>query len=166
MPVNEAAAAAVISAELLAIDYGGPPTPSAVALINKLADAFAKSIGHYATNNMVDTDDTGTVTGATMVNPGVFNGSGLGGISGLTVGDALGGTGLAGEIMAVLESGDYGGTVTSEARAQLALIADAVAVFADHVNDNAVVTVPTVTGPGITPNLNGPSTGTGTGTAL
>ncbi len=166
MPVNETAAAATIAAELLAINYGGALTPSATAVINDLADAFAKCIGHYATNNQVSTDDTGTVAGATPATPGIFTGTGSGGISGLIKGSAGSGTGLAGEIMTVLESADYGGSLTATARAQLAVIADAVAVFADHVNANALVTVPSVTGPGITNNLNGPSTGTGTGTAV
>ncbi|TDI91265.1 MAG: hypothetical protein E2O75_04985 [Chloroflexi bacterium] len=166
MAVDEASARAGVEAELLAIDWGGALTASSTAVIENLAEAFAKCIPHYASNNAVDTDDTGSVTGATMSNPGVFNGSGTGAISGLTVGDALAGTGLAGEIMTVLESADLGGTLTATARVQLALVADAVAVFADHVNDNAVVTVPTVTGPGVTPNLNGASTGVGTGVAL
>lgn len=166
MPVNEAAAAATVESALLAIDYGGTLTASATALIGDMADAFAKCIGHYAANNMVDTDDTGAVAGATPTTPGVFTGTGSGTISGLIAGDALLGTGLSGEIMAVLESSDYGGTLTTEAREQLAVLANAVAVFADHVNDNAQVTVPVVTGPGITNNLNGASTGTGTGVAI
>ena len=166
MAVSAPLAAADLAVALLAIDYGGPLTPQATAVINTMAVAFAKCIGHYAANNSVSTNDTGAVAGATPTNPGTFTGSGTGTISGLVVGDALAGTGLAGEIMAELESADFGGPLTPGARAQLALVANAVAVFADHVNNNATVTVPTVTGPGITPNLNGPSTGTGTGTAL
>lgn len=166
MPVNESAAAAVIKAELLAIDYGGPLTPEAQAIVENIGDACAKCIGHYAANNTVSTNITGVVTGATPAPPtvGVFNGTGMGTVAGLIKGDALSGTGLAGEIMTVLEGADYGGTVTAVARAQLALIADAVAVFADHVATNAVVST-TDTGPGTTPGVKGPTSGTGTGNA-
>ena len=173
MPVNEASARAVIQAELLAINYGGALTPAATAVIQNLAEAFAKCISHYASNNTVATDITGAVTGATPGPPptvGVFNGTGTGtgaikGILGLIKGDALTGVGLAGEIMAVLEVADLGGTLTATARAQLALIADAVAIFADYVNGNSLVST-TDSGAGTVPGFNGAATGTGTGSAV
>lgn len=164
MPMNEATAATALETTLLAIDYGGPLTPGATAIIQTMAAAFAKCIGHMILNNTVSTNITGALAGATPSTPGTFTGTGTGTVAGLTKGDALTGTGLAGEIMAELESADFGGSLSPGARAQLALLADAVAVFADHVQTNAQVST-TDTGVGGTPNVNGPATGTGTGNA-
>lgn len=164
MPMSEAIAATAIETTLLAKDYGGPLTPGATAMIQTMAAAFAKCIAHMISNNVVSTNITGALAGATPSSPGAFTGTGTGTVSGLLKGDALSGTGLAGEIMAELESADFGGTLTAEARAQLALLANAVAKFADHVQTNAQVST-TDTGAGLTPNVNGPANGTGTGNA-
>lgn len=164
MPMNENTAATALEASLLALDYGGVLTPEATAVIQTMAGAFAKCIGHMIANNVISTSITGALAGATPSSPGAFTGTGTGSVAGLVKGDALSGTGLAGEIMAELESADFGGTLTAEARARLALLADAVAVFADHVQNNAQVST-TDTGTGLTPNVNGPATGTGSGNA-
>lgn len=169
MPVSEPTAASAVMAVLSAADYGGPLTAAATAQLQVLANAFAKCISHYAANNTVSTTDTGTVTGAVPPppppgTPGVFNGTGSGTIGGLVKGDALSGTGLAGEIMSVLQAGGYGGPLTADAIDQLALLADACAEFAPYVMTNAQVST-TVSGPATTPGVNGPTTGNGTGSA-
>lgn len=168
MPLSESTAAAAVMAVLSAGDYGGALTGPATAQLQAIADAFAKCIPHFVTNNTVSTTVTGAVAGAVTGPPptlGVFTGTGTGSIGGLVKGSASGGTGLAGEIMAALQSASYGGALDGVATSQLALLADACAVYADHVQANATVST-NVTGPSTTPGVNGPSTGTGGGNAV
>ena len=165
MPVIELTAAAAVKAVLLSGDFGGAITAEADTLISAVADAFAKCIAHYAAQNTVSTNVTGAITGGTPASPGAFAGTGTGTIGGLVKGDALLGTGLAGEIMSELESASYGGTITGVARTQMALLCNACAGFADYVMANATVSTTDV-GVAASPNLNGASTGTGSGNAV
>lgn len=171
MPLSESAAAlAVFNSLDAAQDYGdaGPSQiAQARAQLQVIADAFAKCIPHLVSFGVVSTDDTCTVAGAVPGPPptaGTVTGTGTGGVSGLTPGSALAATGLAGAIMAVLEAGVevLPGADMDTARAQLAVLANACAKFADHVMDQGVVST-TVTGVATTLGVNGATTGDGTG---
>lgn len=172
MPMIETAAALAIFNQLDAgTNYSGAQpaqVTQAKAQLQVIANAFAKCIPHLISSGLVSTNDTGAVAGAVAgptPTPGAFTGSGTGTIGGLIKGDALTGVGLAGLIMAQLHAGTnyLPGADVTRARQQLALLANAVAHFATYVMANAQV-ITTVAGPAITPGLNGPSTGTGTGT--
>lgn len=171
MPMNETLAADAVFAVLDAAqdygDAGAPQIAQARAQLRVVADAFAKCIPHLIAQGTVSTTDTGVVAGAVVSppSPGTFTGTGSGGILGLIQGDALTGVGLAGEIMAELHAGQeyLPGADVAAARAELAKLANACALFASYVMANATVST-TVTGPAITPGLNGPATGAGTGT--
>lgn len=170
MPMNEVLASDEIFSVLDAAqdygDAGAPQIAEARAQLRVVANAFAKCIPHLMAGT-VSTTDTGVVAGAVVSppSPGTFTGTGSGGVLGLVQGDALTGVGLAGAIMAVLHAGQtyLPGADVAAARAELAKLANACALFATYVMANALVST-TVTGPAITPGLNGPATGVGTGT--
>lgn len=159
MPLLEAAAKELVLAALVA-EQGGPNDGQ-----DGLAGAIAKCVPHLLAGT-VTTTVTAAVTGAvpTPPSPGVANGTGTGTIGGLVKGDAIAGLGLAGVIMSGLMSHVelLPGSDLATVRAQVAVVADAIAVFADYVMANAQVST-TDTGPATTPGVNGPTTGSGTG---
>lgn len=163
MAISSAVVKAEILSALLTFDFGGVVVGDALARLDTLASAIATAIDHFQVNHSVTTTVKGNVSAATPSTVGIFTGSGTGSVVGLVAGDALSGTGLAGEVMAVLESADYGADpLAPEARARLADIANAIALFADYVVVNATVST-TDAGAGTVVNYNGPATGTGSG---
>lgn len=169
--VEAAAATAVFNALDAGQDYGdASPAQKAQARaqLQVLANGFAKCIPHLKAGQ-ANTNDTCTVAGA-VVPPatptaGAVTGTGVGTVSGLVVGSALAYSGLAGAIQTVLEGGisPIPGADLAGAKAELAKLSNAVALFASYVMTNAQVNT-TVTGVATTLGVNGPTTGTGTGT--
>lgn len=169
--VEVAAATAIFNVLDAGQDYGDAQPAQiaqARAALQNLANAFAKCIPHLVSFGVVSTSDTVTVTGAVPTplpgTAGAVAGSGTGTLGGLVQGSAGASTGLAGAIMAVLQAGlvPIPGADLAQAADQLALLADACAEFASYVMTNATVST-TVTGVATTLGVNGPSTGTGTG---